>query len=171
MPQKQEQSTKRRPATIPRGFRSVTPYLSVTGGAKALDFYKKAFDAVELQREALPDGKLIHARIRIGNSIVMLSDSFSDSPPPAASPVTLQIYTSDVSRLWKQAIAAGAKVGMPLEDQFWGERYGQLVDPFGHNWSLSMRIPMSRKEMEEKRRASMAMFEQGENPGAQEQGR
>ncbi len=164
----------RETSPAPPGFRSVTPYLVINGAARALDFYKKALGAKELDREALPDGKLMHARIRIGDSIVMLSDEFegSDMKSPTSAgttTVTLHVYTKDVDKLWKQAVAAGAKVVMPLDNQFWGERYGQLADPFGHRWSLSKRIKMSHVEMEAKRQAAMAMFAQGEHPGKEEQ--
>jgi PhnB protein len=80
--------------------------------------------------------------------------------------VTLHIYSKNVDALWSRAVEAGAKVGMELGDMFWGERYGQLTDPFGHSWSVSMRIPMSRKTMEEQRAAAMKMFEQGQHPGS-----
>lgn len=163
----------REASPAPPGFLTVTPYLVINGAAQALDFYKKAFGATELDREPLPDGKIMHARIRIGDSIVMLSDEFpgSDMKSPASvgtSTVTLHLYTEDVDNLWQQAVAAGAKVVMPLDNQFWGERYGQLADPFGHRWSLSKRIKMSHEEMEAKRQAAMAMFAQGEHPAKEE---
>ncbi len=147
----------------------MTPYLAVERGAEALDFYQKAFGARELQRQLTPDGKLIHGRMRIGNSIVFLSDVFQGSDRAAPSTVgtttvALHIYSNDVEKLWNRAVAAGAKVTMPLDDQFWGERYGHLVDPFGHHWSLSMPIRMSKKERDEKRRAAMAAFAQGDHP-------
>ena len=161
--------TSKHPGPIPRGFRTITPYLTVTGGILALDFYKKAFGARELSRRVMPDGKVLNAHVKIGDSIIMLSDEFpgSDTKSPTSmgsSTVTLHIYTKDVDRLWQRAVSAGAKVTMPLESQFWGERYGQLVDPFGHRWSLSQRIKMSPEEMEAKRKAAMAMFSQGEHP-------
>ncbi len=162
------------PPTIPPGFRTVTPYLVIKGAALALDFYRRAFGAKELDREALPDGMLMHARMKIGDSIVMLSDEFpgSDIKSPTSigtSTVTLHLYTKEVDKLWQQAVGAGAKVMMPLDNQFWGERYGQLADPFGHRWSLSQRIKMSREEMEAKRKAAMAMFAQGEHPESKEE--
>ncbi len=161
-------------SAAPPGFRTVTPYLVINGAAQALDFYKKAFGAKELDREALPDGRLMHARMRIGDSTVMVSDEFPGSEmksPTSAgtTTVTLHVYTNDVDKLWEQAVAAGARVVMPLDNQFWGERYGQLADPFGHRWSLSKRIKMSHEEMEAKRQAAMGMFAQGQHPGKQEQ--
>ena len=154
---------------MPPGFHTVTPYLAVAGGVEALEFYKRAFGAKELQRETTPDGKLIHGRLRIGDSIVMLSDVFegSDRSAPSTvgtSTVALHIYTRDVEPLWNRAVDAGAKVTMPLDDQFWGERYGHLLDPFGHHWSLSMRIRMTPKEREAKRREAMRAFAHNEHP-------
>ena len=154
---------------IPRGFHTVTPSLAVDGGVAALEFYKNAFGAKELMRQTTPDGKLIHGRIRIGDSIVLLSDVFQGSDRTAPSmvettTVTLHVYTTDVETLWNRAVAAGAKVTMPLENQYWGERYGHLVDPFGHHWSLSMPIRMSKAVKEAKRTEALAAFSRGEHP-------
>ncbi len=155
---------------IPTGFRTVTPYLAIEGAAQALEFYKKAFDAKELARQETPDGKIVHARVRIGDSLVMMSDVFpgSSSKSPYAlggSAVTLHLYSKDVDKMWQRALGAGARVVMPLDNQYWGERYGQLVDPFGHRWSISMQVKMSRQEMEEKEKAAMAKFAQSQHPG------
>ncbi len=165
---KTESSNKITP--IPPGFRSVTPYLAINGASQAIEFYKKAFGAKELDRQPMPDGKLMHARIKVGDSIVMMSDEFPGSGIKAPTSLgtttaTLHIYSKNVDKLWQQALAAGAKVAMPLDNQFWGERYGQLVDPFGHRWSISMQIKMKPEEMEAKRQQAMAMFSQGEHPG------
>lgn len=156
---------------IPRGMRSVTPYLVLDGASKAIDFYKRAFGAKEIDRAPMPDGTLLHATIRIGDSLIMMSDEFpgSDSKSPTSAGTTtfnLHIYSKNVDRLWNQAIDAGAKPTMPLEDQFWGERYGKLRDPFGHIWSVSMVLKMSKQEKEAKRQAAMAMFGVGEHPGS-----
>ncbi len=118
----------------------------------------------------MPDGKILHARIKIGDSIVMISDEFpgpsTKSPASLGSTTgTLHIYAGNVDKMWEQAVAAGARVIMPLDNQFWGERYGQLADPFGHQWSLSMQVKMSAKEMKTKRIASMSMFAKREHPG------
>ncbi len=155
---------------VPDEFGTVTPYLVVKGGQEALEFYKKAFGATELQRQTAPDGKLIHGRIKIGDSIVMLADEFEGGGASApttvgTTSVTLHIYADDVDNLWERALAAGARIAMPLENQFWGERYGQLVDPFGHRWSISMQILMDPEEMEIKRKAAMEMFSRGEHAG------
>ncbi|MGP8124707.1 MAG: VOC family protein [Nitrososphaerales archaeon] len=172
MPRKKNAGGRRseHPGPIPRGFRTITPYLTVTGGALALDFYKRAFGAKELSRHAMPDGKILNAHVKIGDSIVMLSDEFPGSATKSptsmgSSTVTLHIYTKRVDRLWQRAVSAGAKVTMPLENQFWGERYGQLADPFGHRWSLSQRIKMNPEEMGVKQEAAMAMFSQSKHPG------
>jgi uncharacterized glyoxalase superfamily protein PhnB len=155
---------------VPSGFRTVTPYLVINGAAKAIEFYKKAFNAKELARNPLPDGRILNARIKIGDSIVMLSEEFPGSEVKSptslgASTVTLHIYSKDAEKLWKQAISAGAKVMMLMENQFWGELYGQLADPFGHRWSISKQVKMSDREMETKGKASFAMFKQDRHPG------
>lgn len=160
----------RGPSPVPAGFGTVTPYLVIDGAAKALDWYKQAFGAREMSRSPVPGGKLMHARVKIGDSIVMMSDEFpgSQAHAPTAvgtTTVTLHVYSRDVEKLWNRAVAAGAKVDMPLEDQFWGERYGQIVDPFGHRWSLSQRVKMSKAEREAKQREAMAAFGAGEHPG------
>ncbi|MDG6904252.1 MAG: VOC family protein [Nitrososphaerota archaeon] len=148
---------------IPAGFRTVTVYLVLNDARNAIEFYKKAFSAKELMRHTTLDGKIMNARIKIGDSIIMLSDEFPGSQTKSpvslgASTITLHIYSKNVDRLWEQALSAGAIATMPLDNQFWGERYGQIVDPFGHHWSLSQQIKMSAKEMEEKQRAAMAAF-------------
>lgn len=155
---------------IPPGYPTLVPYLAVSGGVAALEFYKKAFGAKELARELSPDGRLIHGRLKIGSSILMLSDVFPGAGVAAPSSVgtttvTLHIYSKDVNALWDRAVAAGAKVTMPLEDQYWGERYGHLLDPFGHHWSLSMRVKMSRAARAAKQKDALESFARGEHPG------
>lgn len=179
MAKKSKQAKKSKPKKakvepIPKGFRTITPYLSIKGAAEAIDWYKKAFRAKELYREAMPDGKLMHARIRIGDSIVMMSDIIPGPNAPSETvsgrlPVALHIYMKNVDNLWQQAVDAGAKVTMPLDNQFWGERYGQLTDPFGHTWSMSQQIKMSKAERDEKQKQAMAMFSQGEHSQMPEQ--
>ncbi len=158
---------------VPTGFHAVTPYLVICGAARAIEFYKKAFNAKEISRSKLPDGRILNAQIKIGDSIVMLSEEFpgSDVKSPTSvgsSTATLHIYSKDAEKLWRQAISAGAKITMPMENQFWGERYGQLLDPFGHRWSISKQIRMSAQEIKAKRKAAVAMFEQGKHPGRPE---
>jgi PhnB protein len=133
------------PNPIPEGMHSVTPHLTIEGAAHAIEFYKKAFDAQELARLPAPDGKLMHAVIRIGDSTVMLNDAFPDhgTHGPKAlkgSPVTIHLYLRDVDATVAKATKAGAKVVMPVADQFWGDRYGLLEDPFGHRWSVATHI-------------------------------
>ena len=130
---------------IPDGMHTVTPHLVCAGAADAIEFYKKAFNAVELGRVPGPQGKLLHALIRIGDSVVMLVDEFPDwkafGPKSLkGSPVTIHLYVPDVESSFKQAVAAGAKIAMPLEDMFWGDRYGKLEDPFGHHWSVATHV-------------------------------
>ena len=130
---------------IPEGMRTVTPHLVCNGAADAIEFYKKAFNAVELGKVPGPEGKLLHAVIRIGDSPVMLVDEFPDhnalGPKSLkGSPVTIHLYVQDVDAVFNQAVAAGAKSTMPVTDMFWGDRYGLLEDPFGHHWSVATHI-------------------------------
>ena len=162
-----------RKGPIPEGFGTVTPYLVLNGAAQAIEFYKKAFGAKEVTKSDAPGGKIMNAILDFNGSMVMLSDEFPDSGTKAptsigTTTVTLHLYSKDVDKLWEEALAAGARIAMPLDNQFWGERYGQLSDPFGHRWSISMRIEMSPEELESKRQAAMAMFAQSEHPGSQE---
>jgi PhnB protein len=127
---------------IPEGMHSVTPHLVCAGAAAAIDFYVEAFGAVELSRLPGPPGRLLHASIRIGDSTVMLVDEAADwnmFGPKAlkGTPVTLHLYVEDVDAAVAQAVAAGARVTMPVADMFWGDRYGVLEDPFGHRWSVA----------------------------------
>jgi PhnB protein len=154
-------------------MRTVTPYLVIEGASKAIEFYKKAFGAKEINRAPAPDGSLMNATIQIGDSMIMMCDEFpggdTSSPTRAGTTTTnIHLYSNDVDRLWNQAVKAGAIPTLPLENQFWGERYGKLRDPFGHIWSVSMAIKMSEAEKEAKRRAAMAMFAEGEHPGFDE---
>ncbi len=134
--------TKPQVKPIPDGMRSVTPHLVCAGAADAIEFYKKAFNAVEEARIPGPGGKLMHAQVRIGDSAVMLVDESAEwgmLGPKAlkGSPVTIHLYVEDVDAFVKQAVAAGATVTMPVADMFWGDRYGVLDDPFGHHWSVA----------------------------------
>lgn len=127
---------------IPDGMRTVTPHLVCAGAAEAIEFY---FNAMELARLPGPQGKLLHAMIRIGDSAVMLVDEFPDwglfGPKSLkGSPVTIHLYVEDADAAFAQAVAAGAEVKMPLADMFWGDRYGVLTDPFGHHWSIATHL-------------------------------
>ena len=140
---------------IPPGMHTVTPHLVVRGAAKAIDFYKKAFDAREESRLPGPNGTLMHASIRIGDSSVMLMDESPEwkSVGPQSlkgSPVTIHLYVKDVDKTFDTALKAGAKPVMPVSDMFWGDRYGVLEDPFGHSWSVATHTrDVSEKEMQE----------------------
>lgn len=127
---------------IPDGFYTVTPHLVVKNAGQALDFYKKAFGAEEVLRMPGPGGMIMHAEVKIGNSHVMLNDEMPDygavGPQTiGGTPVTLHLYVNDVDSFFKRAVQAGAKEEMPVTDMFWGDRYGKLVDPFGHKWSVA----------------------------------
>ena len=130
------------PKPIPEGMHSLTPHLVCAGAAEAIDFYKRAFNAVEQARLPGADGKLMHAAVKIGDSTLMLVDEnpqWGSLGPKAlkGSPVTIHLYVPDVDATVAKAVAAGAKVTMPVADMFWGDRYGQLEDPFGHRWSVA----------------------------------
>lgn len=140
---------------IPEGMHTVTPHLVCAGAAAAIEFYKQAFDAVEGMRLPGPDGKLIHACLRIGDSPIMLVDEFPEcqSLGPKSlqgSPVTMHLYIEDADAVFDRAVAAGASIKMPLEDTFWGDRYGVIEDPFGHHWSIATHIrDLSPEEIQE----------------------
>jgi PhnB protein len=127
---------------VPEGFHTVTPYLAVDDGARAIEFYQQAFGAKERMRMPGPDGKISHAEITIGDSIIMLGPSPANSgvrSPQSlgSSTVSIFLYLEDVDSTFKKALSAGAKEAQPLADQPWGDRYGRLTDPFGHSWSLA----------------------------------
>ncbi len=137
--------TKPQVKPIPDGMHTVTPHLVCAGAADAIEFYKKAFDATEMVRVPGPDGKLMHACIRIGDSAVMLVDEMPEwgalGPKSLkGSPVTIHIYVENVDAFVKRAVDAGAKVTMPVADMFWGDRYGKVEDPFGHHWSVATHV-------------------------------
>lgn len=140
---------------VPNGYQTVTPYLIVSDGAAALDFYTRAFGAEVLIQLPGPGGEgLLHAELKLGDSIVMLADErggpTTGRAPRGSSPTgfSLHLYVEDVDRLFRRAVDAGCKVVMPLYDAFWGDRYGKVQDPFGHAWSLSSRVrDMSKDEV------------------------
>src|SRR5713101_6771573 len=147
---------------VPTGFHTLTPHLTVRDADKALEFYKNALGAEVLQVARMPDGKVLHAALRIGDSMLMLNDEFPEfgglSPlSTGGTGVTIHIYTGDVDAASKQAVSAGAQVKMPLMDQFWGDRYGIVADPFGHQWSLATHVKeMSPEEMQQAQEEAMA---------------
>ncbi|MEM5384506.1 VOC family protein [Paraburkholderia phymatum] len=151
---------------IPEGMHSLTPHIIVAGAAEAIEFYKKAFNAIEQVRMPGPGGKLMHASLKIGDSTLMLVDEMPDcgggaSLGPKAlkgSPVVLHLYVDDADATIAQAEAAGAKVTMPAADMFWGDRYGQVEDPFGHRWSVATH---KRDVTPEEMKQAMAQMAQG----------
>ena len=149
---------------VPDGHNRVSPYLIVNGAERALAFYAQAFGAVELFRHKAPDGKIGHAEVRIGDTVIMLADEFPDHDAHApgkfgGSPVSLHLYCDNVDEVAARAIAAGAKIKRPVADQFYGDRLGTLEDPFGHTWHVSTHIEdVSPEELD--RRAKKAMAEQ-----------
>ena len=140
-------------APVPAGYTTVTPYLTIEGAGEAIEFYKRAFGAKEVVRMAGPDGSLMHAEIRIGNSIVMLGEACPGRGalgPKAlkGSPVSVMLYVEDSDAVAAQAQKAGAKVTMPVAEMFWGDRYGTLEDPFGHKWGVATHVrDVSEAEM------------------------
>jgi PhnB protein len=147
---------------IPKGFRALTPALVVDGAAEAIAFYKNAFGAKQKSVMSGPDGRIMHAEIQIGDSMLMLSD---ESPQMGSkSPKTLggtasgvMVYTKNVDKLFDQAVRAGAKVLMPVSDMFWGDRYGRVEDPFGHVWDLAThKEDVTSKQMAKRAAAAMA---------------
>lgn len=147
---------------IPDGFHAVTPYLRLRNAAEAMEFYKKAFGAEELCRMPGPDGKIVHGEVKIGDSIVMLSDEFPDwgcvGPQSLnGTSVTLYLYVPDVDAVFNQAVAAGAKVTMPVQDMFYGDRSGQVADPFGHVWGIAThKEDLTPEQMAERSKKAMA---------------
>lgn len=149
--------------SIPDGYDALIPYLVVRGAAKAIDFYKELFGATELLRMPYPDSSmLMHAEIKIRDHVLMLGDenpeckSLSPLSLNGPSPVSIMIYVQDVDALFKKAASMGAKVVMPPEDMFWGDRFGKLLDPFGHTWAVATH----KKDMtpEEMQRGAAAAF-------------
>lgn len=149
---------------IPPGFHSVTPGLTCKNAAQAIDLYKKAFGATERSRMAGPNGKIMHAELQIGDSRIFLADEFpgmSAAPPQGAPPSqALYLYVEDVDSVFKQAVAAGCQEGMPITDMFWGDRFGKVIDPFGHHWNLATHIedvaPAEMKRRSDEWMAQMA---------------
>jgi PhnB protein len=147
---------------IPEGYHSVTPYLAVDDAAKAIDYYKKAFGAKERMRMEAPGGKIGHAELEIGDSLVMLSDPFpqSSSKPPKELGGTsggVFMYVEDVDGVVKRAVDAGATVTMEVADQFWGDRFGTITDPFGQSWSIATHVEdVPPDEMAERAKEAMA---------------
>jgi len=147
---------------IPEGYHTLTPYISVDDTAGAIDFYKQAFGAKERVRMDTPDGKVGHAELEIGDSRVMLSDPMPGAtvrPPKdiGGASASIFMYVEDVDAVVRQAVDAGATVTMEVADQFWGDRFGSVTDPFGHLWSIATHVEdVPPEEMEERSKAAMA---------------
>ncbi len=130
---------------IPQGMHSLTPHLVCANAVQAIDFYKQAFGAVEAMKLLAPNGQLVHAGLRIGDSMLMLAEEcpqWGSLGPKSlnGSPVVIHLMVPDVDATVAQAVAAGATITMPVADMFWGDRYGQLLDPFGHRWSIATHL-------------------------------
>ena len=147
---------------VPKIFRTVTPHLTIEGASDAIKFYKKAFGAKELGRMKTPDGRVMHAMIQVGNSVIMLNDDFPEwgSKGPkglGGTPITVHLYVENADKAFKKAVKAGATVTVPLSDMFWGDRYGLLTDPFGHRWSIAThKKDLTKAEMAKAAKAAMA---------------
>jgi PhnB protein len=150
------------PKAIPDGYSSVTPYLAVDGAEQAIDFYTRAFGAKERTRMQSPDGKIAHAEIEIGDSVVMLSDPLPDfvtkSPRElGGTSASIMLYVEDVDATIQQAVDAGATLEREIEDQFWGDRFGAVIDPFGPMWSIATHVEdVPPEEMGKRAEAAMA---------------
>jgi len=133
------------PKQVPEGYHTVTPALTVKHGAEAIEFYKRAFGAQEVMRMNNPDGKIMHAEIKVGDSRIMLNDEMPDmgclSPASVGGATgSVYLYVTDVDSAFQRAVTAGAKVVMAVTDMFWGDRFGQVEDPSGHRWSLATHV-------------------------------
>jgi len=155
-----------KPKPVPEGTHTLTAHLSIRNAVQALEFYPKAFGAEVLYAAKGPDGKIMHASLKIGDSQFMLHDEYPGMGAPGpetlgGSPVTLNLCVEDVDALWKRAVAAGAKVIMPLDNQFWGDRYGVVADPFGHKWALLSHVEdVPPEEMKRRMDAAVAQMAQ-----------
>jgi PhnB protein len=147
---------------IPEGYHTLTPYLTINGASEAIEFYKKAFGAKVVSRMDMPDGKVGHAEIQIGDSRMMLAEETpmmgTKSPKSlGGSPAAIVLYVDDVDKLFVQAGDAGAKITRPLKDQLYGDRMGSLEDPYGHQWYLGTHIEdVSQEEIDKRMKAMMA---------------
>jgi PhnB protein len=146
---------------IPDGYHTVTPYIPVDGAADAIEYYKRAFGAKERMRMNAPDGSIAHAEIEIGDSLVIVSDPFPQSTVKSprslgGTSASIFLYVKDVDAVVKQAVEAGAEIVMQPQDQFWGDRFGTITDPFGHTWSVATHIEdVPPGEMAERAKAAM----------------
>jgi PhnB protein len=150
---------------IPEGYHTLTPYLAIDGAAEAIEYYTKVFGAKERGRMLAPDGKIGHAELELGDSMLMVSDAFPQAttrPPRELGGTTASVfmYVEDVDAVVQRAVDAGATITMEVADQFWGDRFGSIQDPFGHSWSIATHIEdVSPEEMTERAKAAMAAME------------
>jgi uncharacterized glyoxalase superfamily protein PhnB len=164
---------RRRPQAVPPGFQTVTPHLAISGAARAIDFYKRAFGAKERSRMPGPDGSTVmHAELRIGNSIVFVADEYPNmgcrSPQTlGGSTGSLHLYVPNVDQAFARAVAAGAEVRMAVADMFWGDRYAKVADPFGHEWGLaSHKEDLTPKQIAERAREFFGRMREGQGGGS-----
>jgi len=145
-------ATAKRP--VPEGYSTLTPQLTLDNAAQAIDWYKKGLGAQELSRSTGPDGKIMHAEIQIGNSRLMLNDAVMGGKGPKAiggSPASLWLYVDDCDALFNKAVSAGATAKMPVDNQFWGDRMGVLVDPHGYQWAIAThKEDLTKQEMDQR---------------------
>ena len=147
---------------IPEGYHTLSPYLAVEDAARAIEYYKQAFGAKEAVRMPTPDGKVAHAELEVGDSRILLSDPFpqASTQPPAelgGTSASVFMYVEDVDAVVKRAVDAGATVTMEVADQFWGDRFGTITDPFGHVWSIATHVEdLTMEEIAERGRAAMS---------------
>ncbi len=149
---------------IPEGYHSISPALTCKDAARAIEFYKSVFGATEIMRMPGPDGKIMHAEVKIGDSIIFINDEFpgmAQAPSPGVTPsVYLFLYNENVDSVFNRAVSMGSKVVMPLDNMFWGDRYGKVTDPFGHQWGLAQHVedvaPEEMKRRSEEWTAKMA---------------
>jgi PhnB protein len=151
---------------VPEGQHTISPHLTVKGAPQAIEFYKKAFGATEMHRMGGPGGLIMHAALKVGDSVFFLNDEMP-MPEGGKSPaslggtaVTINLYVPDADTTWRQAISAGARETMPIADMFWGDRYGIITDPFGHKWAIATRKEdLTVEEMDQRGREFMAQMQ------------
>jgi PhnB protein len=149
---------------IPEGYHSITPSLTCKNAARAIEFYKSVFGATEVMRMPGPEGKIMHAELKIGDSIIFINDEFpgmAEAPAPGVTPsLFMFLYTEDVDSVYNRAVSMGSMVVMPLENMFWGDRYGKVTDPFGHQWGIAQHVedvaPQEMKRRQDAMAANMA---------------
>ncbi len=149
---------------IPEGYHSISPSLTCKNAARAIEFYKSVFGATEVMRMPGPEGKIMHAELKIGDSIIFVNDEFpgmAEAPAPGVTPsLFMFLYTEDVDSVYNRAVSMGSMVVMPLENMFWGDRYGKVTDPFGHQWGIAQHVedvaPQEMKRRQDATAVNMA---------------